>query len=113
LEIFIAEYKDRENQICDESRVLFMNKKYQRNPDVLFENFDGEAVILSLTDGCYYGLDPVARLIWESLSSPKSLSEICTIVAENFEIEGHPVDTHVEEFLGTLLEPGLAQIAQS
>jgi hypothetical protein len=37
-------------------------------PDVVFENFGDEAVILNLRSGNYYSLDGVGMLYWEYLS---------------------------------------------
>ena len=37
----------------------------------------GEAAILNLADGVYYGLDPVGASIWNMIQQPKSVREIC------------------------------------
>ena len=36
----------------------------------------GEAVILNLGSGMYYGLDPVGARIWELLQEPRTVAEI-------------------------------------
>jgi Coenzyme PQQ synthesis protein D (PqqD) len=37
-------------------------------PDVVFENFGDEVILLNLRSGNYYSLDPLAMLYWEYLS---------------------------------------------
>ena len=36
-------------------------------PEVVAEVFDGEIVILNLTSGCYYSLNPTGGMIWQAL----------------------------------------------
>ena len=51
--------------------------------DILFQELQGEAVLLNLNSGVYFGLDPVGTRIWQLLSEHDLLSDIAqTIVAE-------------------------------
>jgi len=53
------------------------------NDDVLFQELQGEAVVLNLKSGVYFGLDPVGTRIWQLFAAHELLSEIVpTIVAE-------------------------------
>ena len=53
------------------------------NDDVLFQELQGEAVVLNLKSGVYFGLDPVGTRIWQLFAGHELLSEIAqTIVAE-------------------------------
>ena len=53
------------------------------NDDVLFQELQGEAVVLNLKSGVYFGLDPVGTRIWQLFAAHELLSEIAqTIVAE-------------------------------
>jgi hypothetical protein len=36
-------------------------------PDVVFENFGDEVVLLNLQTGCYYTLDPIGMVFWDYL----------------------------------------------
>jgi len=47
------------------------------SPDVVFENFGDEVILLNLQTGRYYSLDPVGMFYWEHLSqgvSPRELA---------------------------------------
>ncbi|MCC7001962.1 MAG: PqqD family protein [Gemmatimonadaceae bacterium] len=48
---------------------------------------DAEAVILSMHDGMYYGLDGVGARIWSMLQQPVTLGEISATIAEEFEVD--------------------------
>lgn len=44
----------------------------------------GEMVVLSLADGEYYGLNPVAAAVWKHLEQPKRVSEIRDALLDEF-----------------------------
>lgn len=51
--------------------------------DVLFRELEGEAVLLNLESGVYFGLDPVGTRIWALFPEHQLLSDIVQrIVAE-------------------------------
>lgn len=45
----------------------------------------GEAVILSLRDGVYYGLDPIAARIWQLLQEGGSIRSVRDTLLEEYE----------------------------
>jgi hypothetical protein len=47
---------------------------------------DQEAVILSMHDGMYYGLDGVGARIWQLLQQPVTLGEVAATIAAEFEV---------------------------
>ncbi len=44
----------------------------QRKSDLLFNEIDGEVVMLSIENSEYYGMDKVGSRIWELLEQPLS-----------------------------------------
>lgn len=61
-------------------------------PDVVFENFGDEAVILNLQTGSYYSLDGIGMFYWEHLSQgvpPSQIGDhICGSYADQASIAG-------------------------
>jgi hypothetical protein len=51
-------------------------------------DLDGEAVILSLADGVYYGLDPVGARIWAELQSRRTVREIRNAILAEYDVDG-------------------------
>lgn len=47
-------------------------------PDIIFEDFDGDLVVLNLKSGQYFGFNPAAAVVWEALmagAAPAALAE--------------------------------------
>ncbi len=40
--------------------------------------------MLRVDDGAYFGLKGSSKVIWEALSTPRSLNEICDLVVEKY-----------------------------
>ena len=48
-------------------------------PDIVFENFGGDLVVLDIGTGRYFGFNPTAARVWEALmagASPGSIAEL-------------------------------------
>lgn len=54
--------------------------------DVLWRDLEGEAVLVDLRSGTYFGLDPVGTRIWASLEKGVALREALRAVLEAFEV---------------------------
>ena len=87
-----------------------MNSKYSRSSQTLFENIDGEAVILNFPDGCYYGLNATGKLIWEALEHPQSIPDLCQVIEANFNCEDFSPEDEVSDFIDSLIAPGLIHV---
>ena len=60
-----------------------LTSRVRVNDDVLFQELQGEAVLLNLKSGVYFGLDPVGTRIWQLFAEHELLADIAqTIVAE-------------------------------
>lgn len=58
------------------------------NPRHASCELEGEAVILALDTGVYYGLDGVGRVIWEQVQEPRTVDAICDAIVAEYEV-GH------------------------
>lgn len=66
-----------------------------------------ETVILHLTNGTYYGLDPVGTRIWEMLKDDVSSSDICRRLAAEYDVEQATIEADARRFLGELEAQGI------
>ena len=57
------------------------------NPEVLFQDLDGEAVLLHLGSGVYFGLDEVGARIWSLLAKGADLRAIARTVASEYVVD--------------------------
>lgn len=71
--------------------------------DIVFESFDGEAVVLDLTTGKYFGFSDSGSRLWDALSSGVPAAELAGAVTGAGPLSGADIDG----FVSQLLEFGL------
>ncbi|HWR13931.1 MAG TPA: PqqD family protein [Terriglobales bacterium] len=70
----------------------------------------GEAVILHLDDGVYYGLNPVGTFIWNRLKAPQRVGDLAAIVAAEFDVSLEQCAADIHDLLVDLLKNGLIEV---
>lgn len=73
-------------------------------------DLDGEAVILSVKTGKYYGLDEVGARIWDLIHKPMTTKELLSIILAEFEVEPVRCEQDIRHLLQNLSEAGLVEI---
>lgn len=71
---------------------------------------EGEAVILSLADEAYYGLDGAGALAWSLLAEPRTLAELRDAVAAGYDVAPADAERDLAALLSELLERHLVEI---
>jgi hypothetical protein len=76
-----------------------------RNGDILYAPTGAEeAVMMSVTAGSYYGLNAVASRIWELLETPKTITQLCAQICEEFEVDAQTCKAEVLKFVQHLID---------
>jgi hypothetical protein len=57
-----------------------------RNPGMLFNEIDGEVVMLSIENSEYYGMDKVGSRIWQLLENPMSFNELVAKLMDEYDV---------------------------
>lgn len=70
----------------------------------------GEAVILNLKTGIYFGLDPVGARIWNLIQEPKSFRELMTVLLAEYEVAPGRLEADVRALLVKLNDNKLIEI---
>jgi len=70
----------------------------------------GEAVILQLDHGIYYGLNPVGARVWELVQRPTSIDEIVDGVLAVFEVERERCLRDIQELVADLQRNSLVSV---
>jgi hypothetical protein len=65
---------------------------------------DGEAVLIGIETGRYYGLDAVGTAIWNRIEQPCSFDDLCAGLAEEFEGDPAVIEDETRVFLTQLIE---------
>jgi hypothetical protein len=79
---------------------------------VLFQEIDGETVLLDLKSEAYFGLDATATRIWQLLQDQHDLPELFRIMAAEFEVDPEELKTDLIRHLEELEEAGLINMIE-
>ena len=79
--------------------------------DVVSRELDGEAVILNLDSGTYFGLDPVGTRIWSLLQKNGSLRETFEILRQEYEVTPNRLEEDLLRLVKELHTKGLLRLA--
>ncbi len=75
--------------------------------EVLSRVLDGEAVLLHLGSGTYFGMNPVASRAWEHIVGRTSFGALCEKLCAEFEVDAAELEADMQELVGALLAQGL------
>jgi len=79
--------------------------------DVVVRELDGEAVLLNLASGMYFGLDSVGTRVWQLIERHRSLSAIVAAMCEEFDAPAATIEHDVLRLVSELVEKGLVVVA--
>lgn len=80
------------------------DSRFEPHADVQARVLDGEAVLLNIRTGAYFGLNVVSTHIWELYGEGKTLAEVVDGVLDRFEVECQQAEGDVRDFTQTLVE---------
>jgi len=81
------------------------------SPDVLSRVLDGEAVLLDLESGEYFGLNDVGTRFWELVSAGKTFGETRDLLLHEFEVARETLENDLEQLVAALLRRKLVTVA--
>lgn len=70
----------------------------------------GEAAILNMATGIYFGLDPIGARVWELIQEPRSIAGVRDALLEEYEAEPAQVESDVRALLGDMASHGLVEV---
>ncbi len=77
------------------------------SPDVLFQEVNGETVLLDLASENYFGLDVIGTRVWGLLELGSSVGEMLDVLMAEYEVERDVLEKDVGALLDKLQESGL------
>ena len=81
------------------------------NQDVVFRELDGEAVILNLATGIYFGLNEVGTRIWNLIHQHGSLQQVFETMREEYEVAQEVLERDLRQLVGLLWAKGLVDVS--
>ena len=86
---------------------LDQNTCFQRNPELISVDMDGDVVMMSVSKGNYYGINPVGARIWELLAQPHTLAQLSAIITAEYEVEDSVCAADIRTFVERMLTEGV------
>jgi hypothetical protein len=83
-----------------------------RDNEPIATTVDDEVVMLSARAGAYFGLNGVGSEIWNMLSEPRRVGDLCTALAALYETDEQTLIHDVSQFLQALVARGLVRIVE-
>jgi hypothetical protein len=82
---------------------------YERMPGFVAARLGEEMALLDLDKGEYLGFNATAAFVWQLLEKPRSLTELCSCLAAEFDVEEARCRTEVLALVRKMIEAGLAR----
>ena len=93
------------------SRNLSIDAVVVASPQQVSCDIADEAVLLSMSDGEYYGLNEVAASIWKLVQHPRTVAEVRdALLAEYYEIDSAQCEEAVVTFLNEMIALNLVTV---
>ena len=91
---------------------ISLDAKLSRSGEIFYAPVGTEeAVMMSVAAGRYYGLDAAGMRIWELLERPRTITELCMRLCEEFEVDAQTCEAEVMTFVDALIANGIVHEA--
>ncbi len=86
-----------------------LSERIRPSEDVVFREMEGEAVLLNLDSGTYFGLNAVGTSIWKLLEENDSLQWVYEKMAEDYAVPDQVLQDDLLRLADQLREKGLVK----
>ena len=87
--------------------------KIQVSGDVVTRDLAGEAVLLDLASGTYFGLDEIGTRIWQLLGEHGFPERVVAALLAEYEVEEATLRADLDRLIGELHQKGLVRIDEA
>jgi hypothetical protein len=89
----------------------FDTRQVTKSSNVLLQDLNGEAVLLNLENGQYYGMDENSFHMYKTLIASPTVQNAYETLLQEYETTSDQLKTDLDQFLAHLLENGLVVYA--
>jgi Coenzyme PQQ synthesis protein D (PqqD) len=82
----------------------------RRTTDQVSSNLAGEAIVLDIKSGRYFGMQEVGALIWSMLEKPRTVGEIREAIMSEYEVDQETCEHELTSFLHQMESAALIEI---
>jgi Coenzyme PQQ synthesis protein D (PqqD) len=78
--------------------------------EIIFQELEGEAVLLNMQNGIFFGLNPVAKRMWELLNELGQAEEVLKQLLQEYDASEEQLRKDLVDFIEKLKSKGLIEI---
>ncbi len=93
-----------------DTTAITLAHRASRSDQVLFQNLDGEAVLLDLASETYFGLNEVGTRIWQLIETSPPLADVHRTLCEEFDADATRIEHDLLTLVGDLSKAGLVTV---
>ena len=89
---------------------ISLNNTFTLSKDAVFRDLDGEAVILDLGSGTYFGLNAVGARIWQLLEEHAGLRAVFDSLCQEYEVAPDVLERDLIALISRLEQARLGEV---
>lgn len=90
--------------------LINLNSIITQSDDQVSAEIEEEAVMMSIEQGKYYGLDEIGTRIWKLIEQPQSVSKLLETLLSEYDVDNKTCEKDVLSLLNGLLEENMISI---
>jgi hypothetical protein len=90
---------------------ISLNSQIRIEDDVLFQELQGEAVLLNLKTGVYLGLNQLGTRIWQLLQEDGALNKVVDVILREYDVTEEKCTQDLLDLVGQMEKQGLVSQA--
>ena len=87
-----------------------MTDNLRISKEIIFQELEGEAVLLNMQNGIFFGLNPVAKRMWELLNELGQAEEVLKQLLQEYDASEEQLRKDLVDFIEKLKSKGLIEI---
>jgi hypothetical protein len=92
--------------------MINLNTQFVRVKSLIWTQSEGEVVIMDITTGKYYGLNPVSSDIFLRCSNEISVKDLISALMESYTVERSACEKETLDMLNVFLKKGIIEITK-
>jgi len=90
---------------------ISLNSRVRILDDVLFQELQGEAVLLNLKTGVYLWLDQIGTQIWQLLQADGSLGKVSEVILREYDVTPEKLTRDLVNLVAQMEQQGLVEVS--
>lgn len=89
---------------------LTLQSVVAQSPDLVGSKIEDHTALLSIANGSYYNLDPVASRVWQLIEQPRAAAAVVDQLLTEYAVERAQCEAQTLAFLQQLADAGLLTV---